>query len=80
MDNASWKDGECFYVDAVDGGRVALLAGPFRTLKAAEKHVERAKMLALNCDLKAWFYAYGCSKWANGHRVGRFNKDLGIRA
>jgi len=74
----NWTDGECFYVDAVDGARVALLAGPFRTLAEAEQHTKRARVLAVDYDAKAWFYAFGCSKWANGYREGKFNKELGI--
>jgi len=78
MTRGNWTDGESFYVDAVDGKRVALLAGPFRTLSEAEALVDRARALAVDVDPRAWFYAFGCSKWANGHREGRLNKELGL--
>ena len=79
MKRGNWTDGECYYVDVVDGPKVNLLAGPFRTHEEALKMVDPARDLALNYgDPKAWFYAYGTSKWANGYREGIFNKQLNI--
>lgn len=75
----NWTDGECFYVDAVDGKRFVLLAGPFQTLKEAETRLDEARELAISSgDPKAWFYAYGCCKLPNGYREGKFNAKLGL--
>ena len=75
----NWTDGECFYVDAIDGDRYVLLAGPFRTLPEAEARLDEARELAVNSsDPKAWFYLYGCCKRRNGYREGKFNAKLGL--
>lgn len=74
----SWVDDPCFYVDAVDGTRVALLVGPFRTLEEAEAVKEKAVRFAVDQsgDPKAVFYAYGCCKWPNGYKDGILNKEI----
>jgi len=69
-----------FYVDAVDGDRIVLLAGPFQSLEEAEKFIEPVRELAMSFgDPKAFWYSYGCSKWkAEVAKQGKFNKELGL--
>ena len=75
----NWTNEECFYVDAVDGKRFVVLAGPFRTLPEAEARLDEARELAVNSgDPKAWFYLYGCCKRPNGYQEGKFNVKLGL--
>ena len=80
MKIGSWADEACFYVDAIDGKRVALLAGPFRTLSEAEALKDDVMRFAIDKsgDPKAVWYAYGCCKWVNGYRDGVLNKAMGI--
>jgi len=78
MARGNWTDSECFYVDAVDGGRCVLLAGPFQTLTEAESHTDKARQIACEIDSKAGFYSFGCSKWKHGHREGILNSRMGI--
>ena len=78
MDIGNWTDAECYYIDAVDAGRVALLLGPYRTLEAAQADLDKLRgQIVDECcrrDAKAWFYAYGTSKWKTGHRDGMLNE------
>lgn len=75
----NWTDAPCFYVDAVDGQRFVLLAGPFPDKAQAVAAVDAARTLALDFgDPKAWFYAYGTCLLKNGHKEGRFNKEIGL--
>ena len=62
-----------FYVTAIDGGRVHLLAGPYDTKEAAESMVKPVQDFA--CDHarnasagRAWFMAYGVSRWKDESR------------
>lgn len=57
-----------FYVTAIDGPRVFLLAGPHTSREEAEEKVREARDIA--CDHnrnasagRAWFMAYGVSRW-----------------
>lgn len=75
----NWRDGECYYVDAADAGKVALLAGPFQTHQQALDIYEQARELALNYgDPRAWFYSYGTCKMPDGKRLGLLNSKLGL--
>ena len=75
----NWRDGECYYADCVDAGKVALLAGPFRTHQEALDILDRATDLAMDYgDPKAVFYAYGTCKMPNGKRLGLLNEKLGL--
>lgn len=79
MKRGNWTDNPCYYVDAVDGNRLALLAGPFQTLPEAQTLVDKCNKLAQDYgDPRAWFYAYGTCKMPNGHREGLFNSQLGL--
>jgi len=69
----NWTDDECFYVTVTDAGRVARLLGPFKTHEAALESVETARREAEKVDPWSVFYAFGTSKWANGHRDGALN-------
>lgn len=51
--------GEVFYVTAIDGKRVAVLAGPYFLHENALGMVERASREAEKIDPKAVFYEYG---------------------
>lgn len=73
----SWADDECYYVTVCDAGQVGKLLGPYRTHEAALKDVDIAKKLANEYgDPRAWFYAYGTSKWRNGYADGLFNDKV----
>lgn len=74
----SWADNPCYYVDAIDGKRMALLAGPFRTLEEAEKHKDSARKLAFDLDPKAPWYLYGCCRRQDGYKTGILNSRLGL--
>ena len=57
-----------FYVTAIDGPRVYMLAGPYDSKEAAEGKVQEVREIA--CDFnrnsnagRAWFMAYGASRW-----------------
>lgn len=69
----NWADNECYYVDAVEGQRIALLLGPFRTLGAAEEMVEKCRTRAEELDPMSHFYSFGTVEMANGYRDGSFN-------
>jgi hypothetical protein len=75
---AKWTDEPCFYVSVVDGGRVGLVAGPFKTHEEAQGMVETARKKA--CELDPWadFYAFGTVKTVNGWRRGVINDHLGV--
>lgn len=53
------KANEAFYVSVVDGGRVALLAGPFRKHEDAIARVEEVRVIGEKLDRRAVFYAFG---------------------
>ena len=75
----NWTDSECFYVDAVDGDKFVLLAGPFQTLQQAEQNKDKVAKAAMDYgDPKAVWYSYGCCKMENGYREGTLNKQVGI--
>lgn len=67
-----------YYVSAVSGGRVALLAGPFRWHKQARRWVRATRGTAEAVDDYACFYAYGTLRLDNGERRGVLNDKLGI--
>lgn len=69
-----------YYVDALDGDRVALLVGPFRWHADALRWVGPARRLAYEVDHKAFWYAFGTSRWPDGERIGKLNARLGVTA
>lgn len=73
-----WTDEPCYYVSVMDGPKVGLLAGPFRTYQEALDIKDRACDLACKVNDWAWFYSFGTVKMANGHHRGALNEDLGL--
>lgn len=69
-----------YYVCAVDAGRVALVAGPFRYHRQARRFYRKAKDAALHADLWALFYRWGTCRTEHGRKAGVLNEQLGIRA
>ena len=85
----NWTDKPCFYASVTDGGRTALLLGPFRTEVKCRRWAyydaeDGGSELNLKlkkeceCDPKSCWYSYGMVKMANGYREGIFNKQFGI--
>ncbi len=84
----NWTDQPCWYASVQDGGRTALVLGPFPTEASCRQWAYRepedggdyAKHYALTkaaeCDPKSWFYAWGMVKAANGYKDGCLNKAL----
>jgi hypothetical protein len=72
-----WTDQPCYYVAVVDGGKLDLLAGPYRTRREALEQVDRVREAAVACgDPAAWLHAYGIVTLNDGHRPGLLNKYL----
>lgn len=71
-----WIDHECYYIDCIDAGRVALVAGPYRTLDEAEADRSAVQELAYKVDDRSWFYLWGTCKVINGHRSGVLNDKI----
>ena len=66
-----------YYVSAVDGGRYALLAGPYPSHAAALAQVDAARTIAHELDPRAIWYGYGtCRMDAPSARIGMFNDRL----
>ena len=74
----NWTDDPCYYVDALDGKRIALVAGPFRTKEEAAAILDRARTVAYAVDPMSWFYNWGSCRWKNGYREGALNDRLGL--
>lgn len=68
-----------YYVCAVDAGRVAFVAGPFRYHRQARRFYRKAKAAALAADPWAWFYQWGTCRTEHGRVRGALNESLGIR-
>lgn len=84
----NWTDNPCWYVSVQDAGRNALVLGPFRDESECRQYAYGGEsdepggdtrkhydliMLAESRDPKAWFYAWGMVKMANGYRNGTLN-------
>ena len=78
MKSNNWIDGPCYYVSAIDAGRVAIIAGPFKTHQEAKDQVNAARRTADAIDPRAHFYAFGTCKMQNGHTEGKLNTQMGI--
>jgi hypothetical protein len=71
-------DEPAFYVDAVKGLAVALVAGPFKTEEEARSWLPKAKEEAYRQDPFSHFYSWGTCLWKNGWTAGKLNKALGL--
>ena len=69
-----------YYVTAIDSGRVALLAGPFRSHEAALARVQPCKHIANLVDSRAVWWFYGTSRDKGGVTLpaGKLNEFLGV--
>lgn len=67
-----------YYVSAINGRRTALIAGPFRSHKAALIMVDRVYKVACTVDPWSVHYAWGTAKLTspNPLKPGRLNKFL----
>lgn len=74
----NWTDSPCYYVDCIDGPKVAMIAGPFKTKEEAKLMLDPARDLGCKVDPKAWFYNWGTCKRVNGYRQGILNRQLNI--
>ena len=84
----NYTDRPCWYASVQDAGRTALVLGPFATEMRCREWAYRdgadggdtrkhARLLkAAECDPKSWFYAWGMTLMANGHRDGVLNRKL----
>jgi hypothetical protein len=89
MKIGNWSDEPCFYASCVDGGRMALLLGPFRNEEDCRKWSyydvesggDRWRHGAL-CraaeafDARAVFYAFGMVRMKDGSHIGKLNDQL----
>lgn len=73
-----WRNYPCYYTSVVDGPRMAVLAGPFRTHQEALDMVRPAKELAHQLDTKSVFYGFGTVKLATGKLTGKLNEKLKV--
>lgn len=76
--NKDWTDNPCYYVDCINGPKVAMIAGPFKTKEEAKLMLNPARDLGCKVDPKAWFYNWGTCKRDNGYRQGVLNRQLNI--
>ena len=68
-----------FYVTAVDSGRTALLAGPFKSHEAALARVDTSKRIAQQVNDRAIWWAYGTSRDTVGNLpAGKLNEFIGM--
>ena len=74
----NWTDDPCFYVDCVEGEKVAMLAGPYATHAEALAALPAVKIVAQQVDARAHWYAFGTCRTPNGWREGVLNHTLGI--
>ena len=72
----NWADKPCYYVDVVDGKRVAMLLGPFRKHGDALNMVDAARDYTVTQYPMAHFYAFGTCKRENGHIDSKFNSHF----
>ena len=84
----NWTDEPCWYASVQDGGRTALVLGPFRSEPVCRQYAYREPAdggdfgkcnivrKAAECDPKAWFYHWGMVKLANGYREGCLNSRV----
>lgn len=70
------SDQHRFYVTVQDGGRTGVLAGPFPSYLMAKDYVRPVRDAIVERDERAWFYAYGVSKYAST-APARFNDLVG---
>ena len=78
MKRGNWTDRACYYVSTIDGKRINVVGGPFRTHQEALDMVEVARELGCGVDWKSWFYGWGTVKMNSGHSDGILNTHLGI--
>lgn len=88
MKRGNWTDKPCWYASVEDGGKRALLLGPFTTEKECREfsykfaedggNLSKCNQLRKCCevDSKSWFYSYGMVKLANGYQIGMFNEKF----
>lgn len=69
-----------YYVSVIDGGRTALLLGPFQTHQEALDHVEPVRAKGGELDPRAAFYAFGTARLPDdGIAIGgNLNKHFGM--
>ena len=77
-DRGNWTDEPCYYVSVVDGGRRAILAGPFCHQRQAAAAVDATSLAAEKVNAMSWFYSWGTCKVATGHQDGGLNNRIGF--
>jgi hypothetical protein len=93
MKRGNWTDEPCWYVSVVDGGRVALVLGPFQTEEACRRYAyanpadggdpalhRMMRREAEKRDAWACFYAWGMLRRQNGHSEGVLNGCIEYRS
>lgn len=55
-----------YYVSAIDGGKVALVSGPYASHAAALADVDRCNLLACAADPRSHFAAFGTCRFKDG--------------
>lgn len=63
-----------YFVSAVDGDRVHIMAGPYEHHADALADVDRARDIAYSHDGRAWFMAWGTVRIEGSDRIGQLNK------
>ena len=69
-----------YYVTVTDGPRVDVLVGPLRSHEAALARVDAAKAITVENvrEGRAYFYAYGTSRWSENTPPGKLNGFFGL--
>lgn len=73
MDSPDDRPGP-YYVSAIDGTQVHLIAGPYATHRAALDDVQRACHIASDANGRAWFMSWGTVRIEGCTRVGVLNE------
>lgn len=72
----NWTDEPCYYVDVIDGKRVAYLLGPFKKHEDALNWVDPVRNYTNEQWLESHFYAFGTCKRPNGYVDGKLNSHF----
>jgi hypothetical protein len=63
-----------YYVSAIDGSKIHLMAGPYAQHTEALADVERARDIADKADARAHFMAWGTCRAEGSTDIGTLNK------
>lgn len=63
-----------YFVSAIDGGKVHIMAGPYADHPAALADVDKARDITHDRDGRAWFMSWGTVRIEGSDRVGNLNR------